>query len=140
MCRCGSRKAVSKSDYQVGGISITTGKPFVLDVRGSDAFDAAWQPYLFSKIGKAGCQRLLHWSFSDDAQFGLINEDNNYKYLSYWVEYCAAAEVSLGRRDARAGHTRSQCDGNLHGRDPGHQEQRWFRGGDDGGPRGACSE
>ncbi|MGB7763055.1 MAG: hypothetical protein WBL61_24690 [Bryobacteraceae bacterium] len=76
-----------QADYQVGGISITTGKPFVLDVRGSDAFDAAWQPYLFSKIGKAGCQRLLHWSFSDDAQFGLINEGNNYKYLSYWVEH-----------------------------------------------------
>jgi len=75
-----------QADYQVGGISITTGLPFVLDLRGSDAFNAAWQPYLFSQIGKAGCQRLLHWSFSDDMQFGLINETNNFKYLSYWVE------------------------------------------------------
>ena len=75
-----------QADYQVSGISVTTGLPFVLDLRGSDAFDAAWQPYLFSQIGKAGCQRLLHWSFSDDMQFGLINETNNFKYLSYWVE------------------------------------------------------
>ncbi len=74
------------SDYQNNGISHATGKPFVLDVRGTDAFNAAWQSYLFSQIGKAGCQRLLHWSFSDDAQYGLINENNNYPYLSYWVE------------------------------------------------------
>ena len=67
------------SDYQNNGISTTTGQPFVLDLRGSDAFDAAWQPYLFSQIGKAGCQRLLHWSFSDDMQFGLINETNNFR-------------------------------------------------------------
>jgi hypothetical protein len=30
---------------------------------------------------------LLHWSFSDDMQYGLINENNNSKYLSYWVEH-----------------------------------------------------
>jgi hypothetical protein len=75
------------SDFQVNNISQKTGGPFVVDVRGSDAFDAAWQPYLFSQIGKAGCQMLLHWSFSDDMQYGLINENNNSKYLSYWVEH-----------------------------------------------------
>jgi len=79
------------SDYQVNGsgtpISQATGGPFVVDVRGSNAFDAAWQPYLFSQMGKAGCQMLLHWSFSDDMQYGLIDEHNNAKYLSYWVEY-----------------------------------------------------
>lgn len=75
------------SDFQVNNISHATGLPFVLDVRGSNAFDAAWKPYLFSQIGKAGSQMMLHWSFSDDMQFGLINETNNFKYLSYWVEY-----------------------------------------------------
>jgi len=76
------------SDYQDGnGISHTTGGPFAVDERGASAFYAAWLPYLFSQIGKAGNQGLLHWSFSDDRQYGLINEDNNQKYLSYWVEY-----------------------------------------------------
>jgi hypothetical protein len=74
------------SDYQNNGISQATGKPFVLDPRGANAFNAAWQPYLFSQLGKAGCRRMLHWSFSDDAQYGLINENNNHPYLSYWVE------------------------------------------------------
>jgi hypothetical protein len=76
------------SDYQDGnGISHTTGGAFAVDLRGSSAFYAAWRPYLFSQIGKAGSQGLLHWSFSDDQQYGLINETNNQKYLSYWVEY-----------------------------------------------------
>jgi hypothetical protein len=42
---------------------------------------------LFSAIGKAGNQGMLHWTFSDDRQYGLIDETNNAKYLSYWVEY-----------------------------------------------------
>jgi hypothetical protein len=74
-------------DYQVNGISNSTGGPFLLDARGSNAFFAAWQPYLFSQIGKAGNQGLVEWSFSDDEQRGLINEVNNAKYMSYWVEY-----------------------------------------------------
>ena len=77
------------SDYNQNGtgISHTTGGPFAVDQRGSSAFYAAWRSYLFSQIGKAGSQGLLHWSFSDDRQYGLINENNNQKYLSYWVEY-----------------------------------------------------
>ena len=79
------------SDYQANSsgppLSHSTGGPFVVDMRGSNAFAAAWQPYLFSQIGKAGSQMLLHWSFSDDTQYGLIDEHNNLKYLSYWVEY-----------------------------------------------------
>jgi len=68
-------------------IFIEQKKAFILDVRGSNAFFAAWQPYLFAQLGKAGNQGLVQWSFSDDAQRGLINETNNAKYLSYWVEY-----------------------------------------------------
>ena len=75
-------------DYNSGnGTSRLNGGPFILDVRGSNVFFAAWQPYLFAQLGKAGNQGLVQWSFSDDAQRGLINETNNAKYLSYWVEY-----------------------------------------------------
>jgi hypothetical protein len=59
----------------------------ILDLRGTNAFLAAWQPYVFSQTGKAGNQGLVQWDFTDDAQRGLVNENNNYPYLSYWVEY-----------------------------------------------------
>ena len=76
------------SDYQdADGHSHTTGGPFAVDTRGSSAFYTAWLPYLFSQIGKAGSQGLMHWSFSDDRQYGLISETTNAKYLSYWAEY-----------------------------------------------------
>jgi hypothetical protein len=76
------------SDYQDGsGISHATGRPFAVDPRGSSAFYAAWRPYVFSQMGKAGNQGLMHWSFSDDPQYGLIDETDNVKYLSYWAEY-----------------------------------------------------
>jgi hypothetical protein len=76
------------SDYQdANGISHTNGGLFAVDPRGASAFYAGWRPYLFSQIGKAGSQGLMHWSFSDDRQYGLIDEASNAKYLSYWVEY-----------------------------------------------------
>jgi hypothetical protein len=59
----------------------------ILDLRGTNAFLAAWQPYVFSQIGKAGNQGLVQWDFTDDAQRGLVNENTNLNYLSYWVEY-----------------------------------------------------
>jgi hypothetical protein len=65
----------------------SSGGSFVLDLRGTNAFLAAWQPYVFSQIGKAGNQGLVQWDFTDDAQRGLVNENTNVNYLSYWVEY-----------------------------------------------------
>ena len=65
----------------------SSGGSFVLDLRGTNAFLAAWQPYVFSQIGKAGNQGLVQWDFTDDAQRGLVNENTNLNYLSYWVEY-----------------------------------------------------
>jgi len=64
-----------------------SGGSFILDLRGTNAFLAAWQPYVFSQTGKAGNQGLVQWDFTDDAQRGLVNENNNLDYLSYWVEY-----------------------------------------------------
>ena len=54
-----------------GGISACNGTPFVTDLRGSSAFFAAWRPYVFSQLGKAGIEALYHWDF--DADKGIIS-------------------------------------------------------------------
>jgi hypothetical protein len=58
---------------------------FVTDPRGTSAFFAAWRPYVFSQLGKAGNQALYHWSYAGDAQYGETDGNGNY-YLSYWVD------------------------------------------------------
>lgn len=63
------------------------GQPFVADQRGTSAFFAAWRPYVFSQVGKAGAQALYHWDFDADAQYGEVNYNNGQKMLSYWVDY-----------------------------------------------------
>ncbi len=70
-----------------GGISACTGLPFVTDLRGSSAFFAAWRPYVFSQVGKAGARALYHWDFDADAQFGEVDYNTGQTQLSYWVDY-----------------------------------------------------
>lgn len=60
---------------------------FVTDQRGTSAFFAAWRPYVFSQLGKAGNQALYHWDYPADAQFGEVDYNASNKYLSYWVDY-----------------------------------------------------
>jgi len=60
---------------------------FVPDPRGTSAFFAAWRPYVFSQLGKAGNQALYHWDYDADAQFGEVNYNAGNTYLSYWVDY-----------------------------------------------------
>ena len=60
---------------------------FVLDPRGTSAFFAAWRPYVFSQLGKAGNQALYHWDYDADAQFGEVDFNTGSTYLSYWVDY-----------------------------------------------------
>ena len=60
---------------------------FVLDPRGTSAFFAAWRPYVFSQLGKAGNQALYHWDYDADTQFGEVNYSTGSTYLSYWVDY-----------------------------------------------------
>jgi hypothetical protein len=60
---------------------------FVLDARGSSAFFAAWRPYVFSQLGKAGNQALYHWDYDADAQYGEVDYNTGSTYLSYWVDY-----------------------------------------------------
>jgi len=63
------------------------GQKFVLDQRGTSAFFAAWRPYVFSQIGKAGARALYHWDYGADAQYGEVDYNSDNTYLSYWVDY-----------------------------------------------------
>ena len=60
---------------------------FVLDLRGTSPFFAAWRPYVFAQLGKAGSQALYHWDYDSDAQFGEVDYASGTKHLSYWVDY-----------------------------------------------------
>jgi hypothetical protein len=70
-----------------GGISACNGTTFVPDQRGTSAFFAAWRPYVFSQLGKAGNQALYHWDYDADVQYGEVDYNSGSKYLSYWVDY-----------------------------------------------------
>ncbi len=61
------------------------GKTFVTDQRGTSAFFAAWRPYVFSLLGKAGNRALYHWSYAADKQYGEVDSASA-TYLSYWVD------------------------------------------------------
>lgn len=76
---------------QGGGISACNpGQTFVVDARGSSAFFAAWRPYVFSQLGKAGTAALYQWTFAGDAQYGEIDNQTGNPRLSYWVDYWLA--------------------------------------------------
>jgi hypothetical protein len=60
-------------------------RAFVTDQRGTSAFFAAWRPYVFSQLGKAGNQALYHWSYTGDKQYGEVDTSDN-TYLGYWVD------------------------------------------------------
>jgi len=76
------------ADYDKGGgISACNGTVFVPDKRGTGAFFAAWRPYVFSQLGKAGNQALYHWDYDADQQFGEVDYNTGSKYLGYWVDY-----------------------------------------------------
>lgn len=61
------------------------GQVFVTDKRGTSAFFAAWRPYVFAQLGKAGNQALYHWDYTADQQYGEVDGSGN-TFLSYWVD------------------------------------------------------
>lgn len=77
------------ADFNAGNnmSACNPGQPFVTDLRGSSAFFAAWRPYVFSQIGKAGTRLLHHWDFDADAQYGEVDFNTGRLQLSYWVDY-----------------------------------------------------
>jgi hypothetical protein len=70
-----------------GGISNCNVTTFVRDLRGSSPFFAAWRPYVFSQLGKAGTAALYQWVFAADAQYGELDDQTGKPRLSYWVDY-----------------------------------------------------
>ncbi len=70
-----------------GNSSCNPSQKFVPDLRGTSAFFAAWRPYVFSQLGKAGNQALYHWDYDADQQFGEVDYTSANKHLSYWVDY-----------------------------------------------------
>jgi len=74
-----------------GNSTCNPGQKFVTDQRGTSAFFAAWRPYVFSQLGKAGNQALYHWDYDADAQYGEVDFGTGNKYLSYWVDYWLGA-------------------------------------------------
>ena len=63
------------------------GEVYVTDLRATDAFFAAWRPYLFSQLAQGGNQSLYHWDFDADAEFAEVDYTAGTTYLSYWVDY-----------------------------------------------------
>jgi len=79
-----------------GGISACNNTTFVTDRRGSSAFFAAWRPFVFSQVGRAGARALYHWDFDADAQFGEVDFNTGNPQLSYWVDYWLAQMFPSG--------------------------------------------
>jgi hypothetical protein len=75
------------ADYPIanGMSNCNAGQTFVTDPRGSSAFFAAWRPYVFSQLGKAGNRALYQWLHTGSAQYGEVDA-NGTPYLSYWVD------------------------------------------------------
>jgi hypothetical protein len=80
------------ADYNdgTGHSTCNPGQVFVTDQRGTSAYFAAWRPYVFSQLGKAGNRALYHWAYSGDKQYGEVDPSSN-TYLSYWVDQTLAA-------------------------------------------------
>jgi hypothetical protein len=69
-----------------GGMSTCNpAQPFVVDQRGTSSFIAAWRPYVFSQLGKAGNRALYHWNYTGDQQYGEVDGSGN-PYIGYWVD------------------------------------------------------
>jgi hypothetical protein len=79
------------ADYDdgTGHSTCNPGQVFVTDQRGTSAYFAAWRPYVFSQLGKAGNRALYQWDYSADQQYGEVDASSN-KYLSYWVDQALA--------------------------------------------------
>ena len=98
------------ANFNSNGNNACGGGPFVVDQRGSSAFFAAWRPYVFSQVGKAGAHLLHHWDFDADVQYGEVNWPGNNQFqlqLSYWVDYWLARYFPGGSGQQLLNYTNS---------------------------------
>jgi hypothetical protein len=96
------------ADYSNNGMSnCNQGQVFVEDVRGSSPYFAAWRPYVFSQLGKAGVQALYHWDFGADQQYGEVDYSTGALQLSYWVDYWLGQEFPADAGSQVLQHTSS---------------------------------
>ena len=83
------------------GLSQSTHVPFENDLRGTNAFFAAWAPYAFSQLGQHGAALFSHWDYTAghepvdgsldlDPQNAEVNYNDGSKFLSYWVDWALA--------------------------------------------------
>ena len=68
-----------------GTSACNPGTKFVEDARGTSVFFAAWRPYVYSQLAKAGAAGLWHWSYNGGTQYAELS-DSSSPYLSYWVD------------------------------------------------------
>ena len=124
------------ADYDKGGgISACNGTTFVTDQRGSSAFFAAWRPYVFSQLGKAGVQALYHWDFGADQQYGEVDYNNDALQLSYWVDYWLGQMFPTPPGATLLQYTSTRRCGTG---DAACGQERWQRGDHGGEPCGEC--
>jgi hypothetical protein len=70
-----------------GTSACNSGVRWVEDDRGTSAYFAAWRPFVYSQLTKAGAAGLWQWGFFGGGQYGELHDDGSTKYLSYWVDY-----------------------------------------------------
>ncbi|MDR3723488.1 MAG: hypothetical protein P4K83_03255 [Terracidiphilus sp.] len=83
------------ADYPLssGMSSCTPTKTYVADTRGISPFFAAWRPYVYAQLAKAGNQALYHWTYTGTKQYGEV-DTNGTPYLGYWVDRALANAFS----------------------------------------------
>jgi hypothetical protein len=83
------------ADYPLssGMSSCTPTKTYVTDTRGMSPFFAAWRPYVYAQLAKAGNQALYHWTYTGTKQYGEVDTSGT-PYLGYWVDRALANAFS----------------------------------------------
>lgn len=101
------------ADFDDGGVDACEKKPWVADTRGTDAYFAAWRPYVFSQLVKAGAGALYHWEFADGDVFSEVDSGSGACYLSYWVDEWLGRELSVPAGESYALPAASSSDGTV---------------------------
>jgi len=100
------------ADYPLssGMSSCTPAKTYVVDTRGMSAFFAAWRPYVYSQLAKAGNQALYHWTYTGTKQYGEVDTSGT-PYLGYWVDRALANAFSSSSTGTQSMVSTTNTDG-----------------------------